>query len=115
MGIGQTLGVTLSEGPLQVDHLDACAPGFSDDFQWRAFSIIAVAMRPMWQPALIANQFTMKFDGCLDRLASFPVIFTDPGLNAELTLNGLITNDKFCMSRPLRLALTQPRHPLAKQ
>jgi hypothetical protein len=44
---------------------------------------------------MIADQFTMKFDRRLNTLAAFPAIYTDSRLNAELTLNGLITNDKW--------------------
>ena len=76
--------------------------------------VVAAMMRPVRQPIMIADQFAMKFNRLLDAAAPFPTILAEPGLNAELALNGLITNDKFCLSRPLRLALKPPQRPLAK-
>jgi hypothetical protein len=46
-------------------------------------------MRPVRQAIVIADQVTMKFNRSLDTLASFPMIFADPGLNTEPTLLSL--------------------------
>jgi hypothetical protein len=113
-GVGHPLTIALPEGPLQVGRFYACASGLSKNRQRRVLLVVALAMRPVRQAVVIADQVAMKFDCGLDALASFPMIFADPGLNAELALNGLITNDKFCLSRPLRLALKPPQRPLTK-
>jgi hypothetical protein len=47
-------------------------------------------MPPVRQAIVIADQVTMKFNRSLDTLASFPMIFADPGLNTEPTLFVLI-------------------------
>jgi hypothetical protein len=36
----------------------------------------------MGQPIVVANQLAMKFDRLGDAPAAFPIIFSDPGLNA---------------------------------
>ena len=54
------------------------------------------------------DQFSMQFNRLINITTSFPSVFTNSCLNPELTLNGLITNDKFCMSRYLTLPYSQP-------
>ena len=78
--------------------------------------VITAVMRPVRQSVVIADQVAMKFNRLLNATASFPVKFAESSLNAELALNGVITNDKFCLTRLLRLVLTRPRRsptPLA--
>jgi hypothetical protein len=88
--IGPSLAVSLPEGPLEIGRFNPLAPGASEHFQRRTLSIIAAVMRPMRQPVVIADQFTVKFDRSLDRLASFPVILANPGLNSELALDQVL-------------------------
>src|SRR5262245_42178665 len=52
-------------------------------------------------------------------LATYPLLHEDRGgqkerifEEAEAALNGLFTNDKFCLSRPVTLCLTWSRRPL---
>src|SRR5262245_12959228 len=47
VGIRHPLTVALSEGPLQVGRLDACASSPSKNRQRRVLLVIALAMRPM--------------------------------------------------------------------
>jgi len=65
----------LPEGPLQVGRFDACASGLSKNRQRRVLLVVALAMRPVRQAVVIANQVAMKFDCGLDALASFPTVF----------------------------------------
>ena len=57
--------------------------------------VVALAMRPVRQAVAIANQVAMKFDCGLDALASFPTVFADPGLNAELALDQVLPGVAF--------------------
>ena len=52
-------------------------------------------MRPVRQAVVIADQVAMKFERGLDALASFPMIFADPGLNAELALDQVLPGVAF--------------------
>src|SRR5262249_8897813 len=90
MGVSHPLAISLSEGPLQVGRLDACASGLSKNRQRRVLLIVALAVRPVRQTGVIADQVTVKLDRGLDALASFPIIFAHPGLNTEMALDQIL-------------------------
>ena len=75
--VGHSLAVTLSKGPLQIGRFNLLASGLSEHFQGRLLSVIAAMMRPVRQPVVIADQFTMKVNRLLNRLAPFPVILAE--------------------------------------
>ena len=57
--------------------------------------IVAKAMSEVRQPVMIPDQFPMKFDGGFNHLAAFPMVFAEPGLNAELTLDQVLPRMAF--------------------
>jgi hypothetical protein len=89
-GVGQSLTVALSESPLQVGRLDACASGISKNRRRRVLLIVAPTMRPVRQSVVVADQVAMKFDRLFNTTASFPVIFAESSLNPELALDQIL-------------------------
>ena len=58
--IDQTLRITLSERPLQIDRLNTLAPCVAENRERRVLPIVAVMMRPVRQSIMIADQVAMN-------------------------------------------------------
>jgi hypothetical protein len=61
---------------LQISRFDLHAFGVSENFQRRLLPIVAVVMRPVRHPVMIADQFTMKLNRLLNVTALLPVILS---------------------------------------